>query len=79
MTRVRSHVAVFLTNSASALELGQALIYQHLGSVVNRQILVFKDDESLYRLLEDDISTALNVGFASHCEPRPGTICLYKR
>ena len=31
----------------------------------------FKDDSSIYRLLEDDESTALNSGMSSVCEPRP--------
>ena len=31
----------------------------------------FKDDDSLYRLLEDDETTALNSGMSSLCEPRP--------
>ena len=31
----------------------------------------FKDDNSIYRLLEDDESTALNSGMSSVCEPRP--------
>lgn len=31
----------------------------------------FKDDDSVYRLLEDDESTALNSGMSSVCEPRP--------
>ena len=55
-----------------AMEMGQALINQHFGHQVANQE-DFRDDDTYYRLLEDDDTTALNAGDVSHCEPRPGT------
>ncbi|KAK2164124.1 hypothetical protein LSH36_68g04032 [Paralvinella palmiformis] len=54
-----------------AVEMGQALIDQHFGADINKYQIIFKDDETIYRLLEDDQSTALNAGTVSQCEPRP--------
>ena len=52
--------------------MGQALIDQHFGAEVNKHQVMFRDDETIYRLLEDDQSIALNAGPTSQCEPRPG-------
>ena len=52
--------------------MGQSLVDQHFGGDVKKQQVTFQDDSSIYRLLEDDTSTALNGGETSECEPRPG-------
>ena len=54
-----------------AIEMGQALIDNHFGHQVKEET-VFKDDDTYYRLIEDDESTALNAGATSTCRPRPG-------
>ena len=59
------------TERERAIEMGQNLISQHFGRDIKKSE-VFKDDETVYRLLEDDDSTALNAGTTSECEPRPG-------
>lgn len=61
------------TDRECAVEMGQALIDQHFGADINKHQIIFKDDETIYRLLEDDQSTALNAGTVSQCEPRPGS------
>ena len=55
----------------SALEMGQHLINQHFGHHLS-QDAEFRADDTYYRLLEDDESTALNSGATSPCEPKPG-------
>ena len=53
--------------------MGQELIDQHFGHHV-KQEKEFKDDDTYYRLLEDDESSALNAGATSQCEPMSGKI-----
>ena len=50
--------------------MGQLLIDRHFGHNV-KDGETFQDDNSYYRLLEDDNSSALNAGPLSECEPRP--------
>ena len=52
------------------MEMGQALIDQHFGSDVKKSS-EFKNDDTYYRLIEDDETMALNSG-SSTCAPRPG-------
>ena len=34
----------------------------------------FKDDDTIYRFLEDDETRALNGDVRTQCEPRPGIV-----
>ena len=54
-----------------AVEMGQSLLDQHFGHNVKSE-QVFKDDDTYYRLLEDDKSNALNAGETSSCQPTSG-------
>ncbi|ELU10998.1 hypothetical protein CAPTEDRAFT_203097 [Capitella teleta] len=55
-----------------ALEMGQMLIDQHFGHRVgSSSVAVFKDDDTMYRLIEDDESSALNAGETSECAMMP--------
>lgn len=51
--------------------MGQKLIDQHFGHNLKSN-QTFEDSDTLYRLMDDDESTALNAGEMSTCEPRPG-------
>lgn len=53
-----------------AVEMGQKLIDQHFGHNLKSN-QTFEDSDTLYRLMDDDESTALNAGEMSTCEPRP--------
>ncbi|XP_056018682.1 uncharacterized protein LOC125670590 isoform X2 [Ostrea edulis] len=53
-----------------AVEMGQKLIDQHFGHNL-KSAEKFQDSDALYRLLDDDDSTALNAGEMSECGPRP--------
>ena len=53
------------------MEMGQLLLDQHFGHSVKSE-QVFKDDNTYYRLLEDDESNALNAGETSSCQPVSG-------
>lgn len=53
-----------------AVEMGQKLIDQHFGHNL-KSSQMFEDSDTLYRLMDDDESTALNAGEMSTCEPRP--------
>lgn len=53
-----------------AVEMGQKLIDQHFGHNLKSNQM-FEDSDTLYRLMDDDESTALNAGEMSTCEPRP--------
>jgi hypothetical protein len=44
-----------------------------LHSVKKADTEKFQDDDTLYRLLQDDESNALNADVSSDCEPRPGS------
>ncbi|KAL9968655.1 hypothetical protein ACROYT_G020770 [Oculina patagonica] len=55
-----------------AIEMCRQLVERNFGhSLEKGKQTEFKDDDSIYRLLEDDESTALNSGMSSMCEPRP--------
>ncbi|CAH3035075.1 unnamed protein product [Pocillopora meandrina] len=55
-----------------AVEMCRELVERNFGHGVEKgKHTEFKDDNSIYRLLEDDESTALNSGMSSVCEPRP--------
>ncbi|KAJ8305746.1 hypothetical protein KUTeg_016291 [Tegillarca granosa] len=53
-----------------AIEMGQALIDRHFGHNLKSEEK-FQDSDVLYRLLDDDESSALNTDTMSDCEPRP--------
>lgn len=48
------------------------LVDRHFGHNVKNDSEEFKDDNSIYRFIEDDESNALNAGIKTQCEPRPG-------
>lgn len=54
-----------------AVEMGQSLIDKHFSHSAKKDTELFRDDDTLYRLLEDDESNALNADVSSECEPRP--------
>ncbi|KAJ7363529.1 hypothetical protein OS493_009684 [Desmophyllum pertusum] len=55
-----------------AVEMCRQLVERNFGhSLEKGKAAEFKDDDTIYRLLEDDESTALNSGMSSSCEPRP--------
>ncbi|KAL8573984.1 hypothetical protein ACOMHN_029431 [Nucella lapillus] len=60
-----------------ALEMGQNLLDTHFGVQVNsiQGEGKFKDDDTLYRLLEDSELSALNGGAITRCEPREAVEC----
>ncbi|PVD23300.1 hypothetical protein C0Q70_16566 [Pomacea canaliculata] len=53
-----------------AVEMGQQLIDRHFGYNVKTDE-IFRDDQTYYRLMEDDETSALNSGSVSECEPQP--------
>lgn len=55
-----------------AVEMGQQLIDRHFGYNVKTDE-IFRDDQTYYRLMEDDETSALNSGSVSECEPQPGS------
>lgn len=55
------------------MQVGQNLIDRHFGSQV-KQHEQFTADDTLYQLLEDCESNALNHGDTSTCQPRPGDV-----
>jgi len=55
-----------------AIEMCRQLVERNFGHSLGKgKETEFRDDDSIYRLLEDDESTALNSGMSSVCEPRP--------
>ena len=49
------------------------IVERHFGHAVKKgHQAEFKDDQTIYRFLEDDENNALNAGMSSLCEPRPG-------
>ena len=62
----------FFLDREKAIEMCRQLVERNFGHGVEKgKETEFKDDDSVYRLLEDDESTALNSGMSSVCEPRP--------
>ena len=59
-----------------AIEMCKQLVEKRFGHAVKRknQEVEFRDDDTIYRFLEDDTSNALNAGISSDCEPRAGKI-----
>ena len=50
------------------------LVEKHFGkSVKEKGQIEFRDDDTIYRFLEDDQTNALNSDIVSDCEPRDGT------
>ena len=49
--------------------MGQMLIDRHFGHKAGAADAQFANDDTLYRLLEDDQSSALNAGETSECAP----------
>lgn len=48
--------------------MGQMLVDKHFGhNVKSANDVTFSADDTLYRLLEDDESSALNIGETSQC------------
>ena len=68
-----------ITDHEKALEMGQMLIDKHFGHNVKDDKEIFKDDDTYYRLLEDDDSSALNAGELSECAPQPGLSWVYNQ
>ena len=52
--------------------MGNSLLEKHFSHSAKKDTTEFTDDDTLYRLLEDDESNALNADVSSDCEPRPG-------
>ena len=55
-----------------AIEMCKHLVESHFTHTVKGKTLEFRDDNTLYRFLEDDETNALNANYTSDCEPRPG-------
>lgn len=54
------------------MEMGSALLQQHFAKGVKKLTEFRDDEESLFRLLDDEESMALNAGTMSECLPQPG-------
>ena len=54
-----------------AVEMGKIFLEKHFLHSAKKDSENFKDDDTLYRLLQDDESNALNADVSSDCEPRP--------
>ena len=52
--------------------MGQALMDKHFCHSAKKETELLQDNDSLYRLLQDDESNSLNADVSSDCEPRPG-------
>lgn len=62
--------------------MGQYLLAKHFAHSVKKDSAdEFQDNDTLYRLLLDDESNALNANVSSDCEPRPGNsdICQWSK
>ena len=63
---------ILFSDREKAVEMCRQLVERNFGhSLEKGKQTEFRDDDSIYRLLEDDESTALNSGMSSDCEPRP--------
>ncbi len=67
---------MFSSDRERAVEMGQSILQKRFGHHLSGKSddVVFKDDDELYRLVEDDHSDALNAGIVSECEPGPGML-----
>mgnify|MGYP001546031829 CR=1 FL=1 len=65
------YVYDFFLGREEAIQMGQMLISKHFGNEVSGAS-EFKTDGTLYQLLEDNETEALNSGKVSDCEPRKG-------
>lgn len=74
MTFKSNILAFYHPDHSKALEMGQSLIDKHFSHSVKKEGEPFRDDDTLYRLLQDDESNALNADVSSECEPRPGRV-----
>lgn len=55
--------------------MGQQLVERNFGHSAQKDgNKGFKDDDTIYRFLEDDESRALNGDVRTQCEPRPGIV-----
>ena len=62
----------FSLEREKAIEMCSQLVERNFGHSLGKgQETLFKDDDSIYRFLEDDETSALNSGMSSVCEPRP--------
>ena len=55
----------------AAIDMCQQLVQRHFGHSIKNET-VFKDDNTIYRFIEDDQGNALNSGIHTQCESRPG-------
>ena len=63
---------LYLLERPVAIEMCRQLVERNFGhSLEKGKDTEFRDDDSIYRLFEDDESTTLNSGMSSLCEPRP--------
>lgn len=63
---------LYLLERPVAIEMCCQLVERNFGhSLEKGKDTEFRDDDSIYRLFEDDESTTLNSGMSSLCEPRP--------
>ena len=63
----------FLSERSHAVEMCKQLVEKHFGhSVKEKGQIEFRDDDTIYRFLEDDHNNALNSEVVSDCEPRSG-------
>ncbi len=63
---------MFSIDRNKGVEMGQSLLDKHFAHSAKKDTDKFQDDDTLYRLLQDDESNALNADVSSDCEPRPG-------
>ncbi|XP_057314242.1 uncharacterized protein LOC130655492 isoform X2 [Hydractinia symbiolongicarpus] len=56
----------------AAISMCRQLVERHFGHSVKKESY-FKDDNSIYRFIEDDEGKALNAGIHTQCEPRPAS------
>lgn len=55
----------------AAVDWGNNIVEKHFAHAAKKDTEKFQDDDTLYRLLEDDESNALNADVSSDCQPRP--------
>ena len=63
---------MFYIDRKKAVEIGKSLLDKHFAHSAKKDTAEFKDNDTLYRLLEHDESNALNANVSSDCEPRAG-------
>ena len=63
---------MFCIDRNEAVDWGNNIVEKHFAHAAKKDTEKFQDDDTLYRLLEDDESNALNADVSSDCQPRPG-------